>query len=162
MDKMGWVSKLLVDLLFGQLMFLYVLDQYYRFRQKMFIFQLKVCFICKVLVTKIDNNGAIVWSTKIGDAHKTPNMKSYSIGFAIDQVHNIRLIEPFYDGKDIKSMYNCFLGCWIFVRWHWSLEEKFQSSETCCGSIRCKHWQCGLDQNAKFSTQTWWGQRAYC
>merc|ERR1711971_1241456 len=39
----------------------------------------------QVLVTKIDNNGAIVWSTKIGDAHKTPNKKSYSIGFAIDQ-----------------------------------------------------------------------------
>ena len=54
------------------------------------IFQLKVCFICKVLVTKIDNNGANVWSTKIGDAHKTANKKSYSIGFAIDQVHNIR------------------------------------------------------------------------
>ena len=89
MDKMGWVSKLLVDLLFGQLMFLYMLDQYYRFRQKMFIFQLKLCFICKVLVTKIDNNGAIVWSTKIGDAHKTPNTKSYSIGFAIDQVRDI-------------------------------------------------------------------------
>ena len=64
------------------------------------IFQSKVCFICKVLVTKIDNNGAIVWSTKIGDAHKTPNTKSYSIGFAIDQVHDIRQIEPFYDGKD--------------------------------------------------------------
>ena len=70
--------------------FFFVLDQYYRFRQKMYIFQLKVCFICKVLVTKIDNNGANVWSTKIGDAHKTANKKSYSIGFAIDQVHNIR------------------------------------------------------------------------
>jgi len=39
----------------------------------------------QVLVTKIDNNGANVWSTKIGDAHKTANKKSYSIGFAIDQ-----------------------------------------------------------------------------
>ena len=56
----------------------------------MYIFQLKVRFICKVLVTKIDNNGAIVWSTKIGDSHKTANQKSYSIGFAIDQVNDIR------------------------------------------------------------------------
>ena len=40
-----------------------------------------------MLVTKIDNNGANVWSTKIGDAHKTANQKSYSIGFAIDQVN---------------------------------------------------------------------------
>ena len=52
-----------------------------------------------MLVTKIDNNGAIVWSTKIGDTHKTANMKSYSIGFAIDQVRNIKYVEP-YDGKD--------------------------------------------------------------
>ena len=67
-----------------------MLEQYYRLRQKMYIFQLKVRFICKVLVTKIDNNGAIVWSTKIGDSHKTANQKSYSIGFAIDQVNDIR------------------------------------------------------------------------
>ena len=69
--------------------FFFVLNQYYIIRLKMYIFQSKVCFISKVLVTKIDNNGANVWSTKIGDAHKTSNKKSYSIGFAIDQVRNI-------------------------------------------------------------------------
>ena len=46
----------------------------------------KYVVICKVLVTKVDNNGANVWSTKIGDSHKTSNQKSYSIGFAIDEV----------------------------------------------------------------------------
>jgi len=37
----------------------------------------------QVLVRKINNDGTTVWSTKIGDSHKTANQKSYSIGFSI-------------------------------------------------------------------------------
>jgi hypothetical protein len=43
-----------------------------------------------VLVTKVNNNGGNVWSTKIGDSHKTSGQKSYSIGFAIDEVVNMK------------------------------------------------------------------------
>ena len=48
-----------------------------------------------MLVTKVNNNGGNVWSTKIGDSHKTSGQKSYSIGFAIDEVCNIKKVRLF-------------------------------------------------------------------
>ena len=56
-----------------------------------------------MLVTKVNNNGANVWSTKIGDSHKTSGQKSYSIGFAIDEVRNMKKSAPFYDLKDNRG-----------------------------------------------------------
>ena len=55
-----------------------------------------------MLVTKVNNNGGNVWSTKIGDSHKTSGQKSYSIGFAIDEVRNMKK-ESLYDLKDNRG-----------------------------------------------------------
>ena len=68
-----------------------------------------------MLVTKVDNNGANVWSTKIGDSHKTPNQKSYSIGFAIDEVRNIKKSTPFYDLKDNRGTIFRLMGFCILA-----------------------------------------------
>ena len=53
-----------------------------------------------MLVTKVNNNGANVWSTKVGDSHKTSGQKSYSIGYAIDEVRNMKKTMLLYDLKD--------------------------------------------------------------
>ena len=57
-----------------------------------------------MLVTKVNNNGGNVWSTKIGDSHKTSGQKSYSIGFAIDEVRNMKK-ESLYDLKDNRGTF---------------------------------------------------------
>jgi hypothetical protein len=57
-----------------------------------------------VLVTKVNNNGGNVWSTKIGDSHKTSGQKSYSIGFAIDEVRNMKKICLFMNIKIIEGL----------------------------------------------------------
>jgi len=46
----------------------------------------------QVLVRKIDNDGNTVWTTKIGDSHKTSGQRSYSIGFSIDELDGILYI----------------------------------------------------------------------
>ena len=68
-----------------------------------------------MLVTKVNNNGGNVWSTKIGDSHKTSGQKSYSIGFAIDEVVNMKKNVPLYDlkinrGTIIRLMDFCTLA----------------------------------------------------
>jgi len=57
-----------------------------------------------VLVRRINNDGVTVWSTKIGDSHKTPNQKSYSIGFSIYEVYFSSVAKRFYYSNRILNL----------------------------------------------------------
>ena len=52
----------------------------------MYIFSSSDSISLKVMVRRIDNDGNTVWTSRVGDSHKTFRRLAYSVGFSIAQV----------------------------------------------------------------------------